>query len=566
MLKLFLPATIFLLVTLATLTACSDTTPAPEEVPTPTQVPTKVATPASTRPGFHPSPDGETHRRAQGDAGQSSDSRTNSNSGALGVLAPLQALDSSALLSALSDTELACIGDNPEKLARSLAGPGSAPREEQAKLIGCLEDETLARIFLAGFVPGPGPLSQETSDCVRAGFAVIDPRTVMTAGMEGDPGRAMAGSMTALSVTIACLNDEEWEAAASMTGMQPEEREGMRCLLDQLGGPGEMAEAMIAAGEGDFTDLAKAGADCGLDMGPAPGQAPARTPPAPTATVIPPTSVPTPAPGTGTSTPVPTRAGPTATTTLVIIVAPIPADIPEYDRGDWKHWVDSDGDCQDARQEVLVAESLEQVTFETDRGCRVETGQWYGAFTGVYVEDPSDLDIDHLVPLKNAHLSGAWKWDADMREEYANYLEEENHLIAVTKGANRSKGAKGPEEWGPPDLDYFCQYATDWTEVKARWQLTMTKVESEIVMDMLGTCENPPDVEVEVWEALGTATGEHKPEPTEELQNSVYGSCEEAESAGEERVQGSQGSGRGFPKAMVPSARDGDGDGIVCER
>jgi hypothetical protein len=178
------------------------------------------------------------------------------------------------MLSELADTELECIGDDPEKLARSLAGPGQASREEQAKFIGCLEDETIARLFLAGFVPGPGPLSQETSDCVRAGFAVIDPRTVMTAGMEGDPGRAMAGSMTALSVTIACLNDEEWDAAASMMGMPPDEREGMQCLLEQLGGPGEMAEAMIAAGEEDLTDFAQAGADCGLDMGTAPRQRP----------------------------------------------------------------------------------------------------------------------------------------------------------------------------------------------------------------------------------------------------------------------------------------------------
>ena len=46
----------------------------------------------------------------------------------------------------------------------------------------------------------------------------------------------------------------------------------------------------------------------------------------------------------------------------------------------------------------------------------------------------------------------------------------------------------------------------------------------------------------------------------------MYGSCEEAAEAGEQRVQGSQGGGLGYPKATVPSARDGDGDGILCER
>ena len=465
--RLFLPATIFLLVALATLTACSDTTPAPEEVLTPTQVSSKVAAPASTdAPVSTQAPTERPTAAPRATPASPPTPEPTATPVPLRVLAPLQALDTSALLSELSDTELACIGDDPEKLARSLAGPGSAPREDQAKLIGCLEDETLARIFLAGFVPGPGPLSQETSDCVRAGFAVIDPRTVMTAGIEGDPGRAMAGSMTALSVTIACLNDEEWDAAASMTGMRPDEREGMQCLLDQLGGPGEMAEAMKAAGEGDFTDLA--GADCGLDMGPAPGQASVTPPPTPTATVEAPTPVSTPVlPATATSTPVPTREAPTTTTTLLITVAPIQADIPEVRTGRTGGTGRThDGDCQDARQEALIAESLVDVTFETDRQCRVETGRWYGAFTGVYTGDPGDLDIDHMVPLKNAHLSGGWRWDADMREEYANYLGEENHLIAVTQGANRSKGAKGPEEWGPPDLDYFCQYATDWTEVK----------------------------------------------------------------------------------------------------
>ena len=41
---------------------------------------------------------------------------------------------------------------------------------------------------------------------------------------------------------------------------------------------------------------------------------------------------------------------------------------------------------------------------------------------------------------------------------------------------------------------------------------------------------------------------------------------EEASEAGEQRVKGSHGAGKGFPAELVPSARDGDGDGVVCER
>ena len=92
----------------------------------------------------------------------------------------------------------------------------------------------------------------------------------------------------------------------------------------------------------------------------------------------------------------------------------------------------------------------------------------------------------------------------------------------------------------------------------------MTAVESEIVMDMLGTCENPPEFEVEIRETMEVRVGVHK--PTAEPDGSVYGSCDEAEAAGQQRVQGRQGGGQGYPKAMVPSARDGDGDGVVCER
>ena len=159
-------ATLIILTVLATLTACSDPTPAPE-TQAPTSTPTPTATPASTDVPVSTETPKERPTTAPRATPTNSPAPEATNIPAPpGVLAPLQALDSSALLSELSDAELSCIGDDPGKLARSLAGPGSASREEQAEFIRCLDDETLARIFLAGFVPGPEPLSQESSDCV----------------------------------------------------------------------------------------------------------------------------------------------------------------------------------------------------------------------------------------------------------------------------------------------------------------------------------------------------------------------------------------------------------------
>ena len=56
------------------------------------------------------------------------------------------------------------------------------------------------------------------------------------------------------------------------------------------------------------------------------------------------------------------------------------------------------------------------------------------------------------------------------------------------------------------------------------------------------------------------------PTPVAPPTTKQYESCDAASDAGEPRVQGSSGSGRGFPGSMVPSARDGDGDGVVCEQ
>ena len=440
------------------------------------------------------------------------------------VITPLMMDDPETLASELSESETACLAGTAaaERLGRILYGTEESTPEELTQILGCLQDETLLRLLLSGFVQDPAPLSMETSACIRTGFEKIDPRGAMLAIVLGNEQDKMM--FASFFVTIACLNDEEWETAATVLGVDLGTRAAMMCLLEEMGGTAGLTAAIEPGAEESFTALILAVTDCDLE----------------------------------------TEEGTEPTATLVITIAPIPTGIPDYDRGDWRHWVDEDGDCQDARQEVLVSESLDRVTFETDRECRVATGQWWAPHLGHHLGNPGHIDVDHHVPLKNAHLSGGWAWSSEEKERYANYLGEENHLVAISSRHNRSKGARGPEEWAPPDNALWCDYASDWAEIKERWRLTMTPVESEIVMDMLGTCENPPEYEVEIREAMEVRVGVHK--PTAEPEGALYESCEEAAEAEEERVQGSQGSGRGFPKAMVPSARDGDGDGIICEQ
>ena len=174
---------------------------------------------------------------------------------------------------------------------------------------------------------------------------------------------------------------------------------------------------------------------------------------------------------------------------LQLIIASVPLTLPDYDRREWRSWFDADGDCQDTRQEVLIEESNIPVTFESSNQCRVASGDWTGPYTNTAVDNPSDLDIDHMVPLANAHRSGGWTWSKEQKASFANDISYSGHLIATTASANRSKGSRGPEEWRPPDETYWCTYAVDWISIKGRWDLTATDGEWNGLRDMLDTCD-----------------------------------------------------------------------------
>lgn len=132
-----------------------------------------------------------------------------------------------------------------------------------------------------------------------------------------------------------------------------------------------------------------------------------------------------------------------------------------YERSKFGHgWDDSDGDCQDSRAEALIAQSSTTVRFADERRCRVVTGRWISPFTGKVIQNASDIDIDHVVPLKWAWDHGASTWSRAKREKFAN---DPVNLWSVELSLNRQKGAMGPEEWLPPAGR--CQYVSRFVRI-----------------------------------------------------------------------------------------------------
>jgi hypothetical protein len=163
---------------------------------------------------------------------------------------------------------------------------------------------------------------------------------------------------------------------------------------------------------------------------------------------------------------------------------PVAPETPDgYDRDLFKHWVDADHDCQDTREEVLVAESRVPID-----GCTVTTGEWFSWYDHETWTQPSDVDIDHLVPLKEAWDSGARRWDADTRERYANDLGDRRALVAVTDNVNQSKGDQDVAEWLPEFGT--CRYVRWWVAVKLRWGLTIDTAEKATLRDRARHCRN----------------------------------------------------------------------------
>ena len=142
----------------------------------------------------------------------------------------------------------------------------------------------------------------------------------------------------------------------------------------------------------------------------------------------------------------------------------------------------------DTRAMVLLRDSLGTPVVKP-RVCTVVSGEWVSVYDGRSFAAAADVEIDHVVALKEAWDSGAWAWGSAKRHAFANDIVEVRTLRAVSKTSNRDKGDKDPSNWLPPNTGDVCSYVGDWVTIKVRWGLSMDQGEFGRIRNLLkGPC------------------------------------------------------------------------------
>lgn len=159
-------------------------------------------------------------------------------------------------------------------------------------------------------------------------------------------------------------------------------------------------------------------------------------------------------------------------------------DQPGYDRALFPHWDDGVEDNCTTRQVILKSEGED---VEIDDNCQPTSGSWHSPYDGETFTEAQDIDIDHMVALKEGWRSGAHAWTTEERGAFANDLES-SQLWAVSASSNRAKGDADPADWLPPLESVHCDYVVSWIEVKHTWDLSVDPDEDEALRAVLTDC------------------------------------------------------------------------------
>ena len=186
-----------------------------------------------------------------------------------------------------------------------------------------------------------------------------------------------------------------------------------------------------------------------------------------------------------------------------------------------------------------------------------ELGGVYGPYTGRWFASKSETDIEHMVARSEAHDSGLCAADRATRRRFATDLL--NLTLAGPRVNRYEKVDHDAAEWLP--AQNRCWFAARVIAVRQRYGLSINQREADALDQVLAGCASTALITVARGTAPATAAPTVSvPEAIAAWDDNRNGrvSCAEARAHGIAPVT------RDHP--AYPFMRDGDGDGVVCER
>ncbi|GAA3619137.1 hypothetical protein GCM10022223_39940 [Kineosporia mesophila] len=225
-----------------------------------------------------------------------------------------------------------------------------------------------------------------------------------------------------------------------------------------------------------------------------------------------------------------------------------------YDRDEFgSAWKDVDKNGCDTRNDVLKRDLSGEKFRSGTKDCIVVSGTLKDRYTGKAIkftkEDASAVQIDHVVALENAWVTGAFQWTKEKRTELAN---DPLNLLAADGPTNSSKGSGDAATWLPANKSFRCDYVARQIAVKAKYGNWVTKAEKKAMSGVLESC---PD------ERVPTSKSSTKADSKESAATSSGGQDKKSDAD-------SDNGNKETPGAFCPDegakAKDSDGDTLTC--
>ena len=147
-------------------------------------------------------------------------------------------------------------------------------------------------------------------------------------------------------------------------------------------------------------------------------------------------------------------------------------------------WADTDRNGCDTRDDVLRRDLRHAVV--ADDGCTVLAGTLTDPYTGAVVAYPAvPLQVDHVVPLGDAWVTGAQRLTLAHRTELAN---DPLNLLTTTARTSIRKNAADAAGWLPSQRSFRCAYVARQIAVKRAYGLWVTAAERLAMAAVLAGC------------------------------------------------------------------------------